>query len=93
MKYIDVLWKHEFSWEPVRLISEIDAKGYEVRKLEFFRNGRVGYAEPERSTTGTELGDVPVPPLEEINSDPQFEGVEIAGDEFEELWAIHVEST
>ena len=42
--YIDVEWRHELPPEPIRLASEIDAHRMEIRKLEFFRGGSVGWA-------------------------------------------------
>lgn len=87
---IDVAWKHAFETEPVRLVSVLDRDRYEVRKLEFFRDGRVGFADDARSSHGTELGTVPVPSLVEINADPEFDGREITLEDFETLWSRHV---
>ncbi|MPV64341.1 DUF6881 domain-containing protein [Burkholderia sp. BE17] len=87
---IDVLWKHAFAAEPIRLVSVLDRDRNEVRKLEFFRDGRVGFADETRSSLGTELGTVPVPPLVEINVDPEFEAQEITLEIFEALWIRHV---
>ncbi|XBO33895.1 hypothetical protein ABIS02_41030 (plasmid) [Paraburkholderia fungorum] len=33
--FIDVAWTHDFEAEPIRLVSQLDSKRYEVRKLEF----------------------------------------------------------
>lgn len=89
MRYIDVQWIHENSQDPIRLVSELESERNEVRKLEFFRYGTVGIASSSRTSAGTRLGETPVPALEEINSDPQFHGVEIERHEFEELWNKH----
>lgn len=90
MEYIDVMWHHEGSQDPIRLVSELDAQRYEVRKLEFFRSGAVGFARPGRHSEGTELGELPVPPLAEINASSEFTGTLIAGTAFEQLWHEHV---
>ncbi|WP_174931223.1 DUF6881 domain-containing protein [Burkholderia lata] len=87
---IDVAWKHAFEAEPIRLVSVLDRDRYEVRKLEFFRDGRVGFADEARSSHGTELGTVPVPSLVEINADPEFDAREITLEGFETLWSCHV---
>jgi len=89
MRYIDVRWHHADDEEPVRLISEIDGSGFETRKLEFYRDGRVGWAERCASHLGAELGIAPVPSLAEINIDPQFVGVELEAVAFEALWKQH----
>jgi hypothetical protein len=44
MTYIDVTWFHKLPTVPVRLVSELDDERYEVRKLEFFADGSVGFA-------------------------------------------------
>jgi hypothetical protein len=93
MEFIDVKWQHDNQEEPVRLVSELDAQRYETRKLEFFSNGVVGFAWASNSFGGTELGIGPVPPLSEINSDPQFAGTTITAAQFEALWAQHVKHT
>jgi hypothetical protein len=90
MEYIDVLWRHESEAEPVRLVSELDSLRMETRKLEFFISGAVGVASARNSVGGTELGSVAVPPLEEINNDPQFSARSITAAEFEALWEQHV---
>ncbi|MDF3833817.1 hypothetical protein P3W85_12785 [Cupriavidus basilensis] len=86
MEYIDVAWTHELSSEPVRLVSELDGERYETRKLEFFANGDVGFASAYLKTENTSLGIVPVPYLDEINADPEFDGVAITCEIFEALW-------
>ena len=89
MEYIDVTWNHESKNEPIRLVSELGNERYEVRKIEFFPNGEVGYASVEKANLGTRLGEAPVPPLEEINADPQFKGKSITSAEFESLWSSY----
>ncbi len=86
MEYISVIWKHDHRDEPVRLVSELDGERFEVRKLEFFRDGSVGFASQEGESGGTRIGEVAVPPLSQINDDPEFEGVAITQTQFEQLW-------
>ena len=90
MKYIDVKWLHSNPDEPVRLVSEIGPDRYETRKIEFWSDGRVGYASESGASPNTCLGDQPFPPLEEINSDAEFSGVEIDATVFETLWHQYV---
>lgn len=89
MTYIDVRWHHSSADDPTRLVSELDANRWERRKLEFFADGRIGYAGPAGATHGTRLGDAPVPSLEEINSQPEFDGDEVDAAVFESLWRAH----
>ncbi|WP_406869160.1 DUF6881 domain-containing protein [Paraburkholderia fungorum] len=87
---IDVEWKHDFAAEPVRLVSVLDNDRLELRKLEFFRDGRVGSSDGKRSTQGIQLGTLPVPALDAINADSQFEAKVMTLEAFETLWSFHV---
>ena len=89
MEYIDVAWRHTNPGDPVRLVSEVNESRDEVRKLEFWANGDVGFASSEKSSRDTILSVVPVPSLQEINADPQFVGVHIDAATFESLWSRH----
>ena len=89
MKYIDVRWQHSHADEPIRLVSEIGTDGVEVRKLEFFRDGRVGFASKKANSDSTRLGVTAVPDLPEINSEEEFSGISIDASAFEELWKRH----
>lgn len=89
-EFIDVQWLHSFKDEPTRIVSQLDALRKEIRKLEFFRSGIVGYAYDKHATHGTILGTVPIPSLSEINADPQFAGVLMFESEFEALWSRYV---
>ena len=44
MRYISVEWLHKFENEPVRLLSELDDEGFEIRKVEIFSDGSMGFA-------------------------------------------------
>ena len=68
------------------MISELDANRWETRKVEIFADGSKGYARRGEEAGGTALGQLPVPPLQEIASDPQFLPEEITKDEFEAIW-------
>lgn len=91
MEYIDVEWVHDSPENPTRLVSELDEARYETRKLEFFRDGRVGFSDSSRSSGGTDLGSEPVPPLEEINDQPEFRGISIDRTTFESLWSQYAD--
>ena len=90
MEYIDVKWLHSNLEDPVRLVSELGPGRFETRKLEFFPDGRVGFAAKAGSTHGTRLGERPVPPLAEINVQAEFSGTEITASDFENLWDQYV---
>ena len=86
MTYLKVIWKHSFGNEPVFLYSELNKERWELRKVEVFPNGKMGYASPGLSIGGTELSEKPLPSLEEIATDPQFEPVAISAADFDIIW-------
>jgi hypothetical protein len=88
MNYIRVQWLHAHSDEPVWMISELDANRSETRKIEIFADGSKGYARQGEEAGGTALGQLPVPPLQEIAADPQFRPEEITQEEFEAIWEV-----
>ncbi len=92
MRYIEVSWIHEFRDEPIRLVSELDPESFESRKLEFFRDGSVGFASHDVHSGGTELGTCEIPPLSKINSSGEFSSKEISKAEFEMLWYKYAKS-
>lgn len=86
MKYIKVTWRHNLPDEPVTLYSELGEDGYEVRKVEVFRDGTMTYADSENATGDTWLAEAPVPPIEEIAAQDEFTPELIAREEFERVW-------
>jgi hypothetical protein len=86
MKYLKVSWIHNFPDEPVLLYSEIDDARWEQRKVDFFADGTAVFASEAESHGNTGLCIEPLPTLEEIGSDPQFQPVEISPLEFEAAW-------
>jgi hypothetical protein len=69
------------------LFSECDDEGWEVRKVEMFRDGRIGYAGGLDSAGGTVLGERPTPDLAEITNQAEFDPTLIARREFEKVWS------
>jgi hypothetical protein len=90
--YIRVHWLHASPDDPVELWSELDAFREEVRKVETWHDGRVGYASCSEEIGGTRLGKVAVPMLDEINSDPQFQAEGITKVDFETRWIDAVQT-
>lgn len=86
MIYLKVNWKHEDQAYPVVLYSELDEDRWEVRKVEVFPDGRWTYASESQSIGGTVLGELPIPSLEEIAENLEFEPHLISESEFELAW-------
>jgi hypothetical protein len=88
MRYLRVSWHHEFPEEPVELFSEISDEGYETRKVQVFRDGRMERADAVSETSLTGLGEVPFPSVEEIASQEEFTPAVISKMEFERMWSL-----
>jgi hypothetical protein len=86
MEYLKVRWLHRFEDEPILMLSELDERRFEVRKVEVFADGRTGFASEETAAGGAMLGEVPVPSSDKISSDPQFVVEELLPEEFEAAW-------
>ncbi|GAA3206936.1 DUF6881 domain-containing protein [Actinocorallia longicatena] len=86
MRYVKVTWQHEFDDEPILYLSELGDDGYETRKVQIFRDGRVEWADEQRETATVGLSEIPFPSLEEISNQPEFEAEEIGAEEFEQAW-------
>jgi hypothetical protein len=72
--------------EPIMLFSELDEERWEVRKVEVFADGRLSYANERGSFGMTKLGDQPVPALEVLAANAEFELAEITRAEFDEIF-------
>ncbi|MFC4913732.1 DUF6881 domain-containing protein [Actinomadura gamaensis] len=90
--YLRVEWFHDFSEEPVDIYSEVGDDGYEVRKVEVFRDGRLQYAGDRHEAGGTSLSEAPVGTVAEIAAQDGFRPRVIDRQEFEETWARAVET-
>jgi hypothetical protein len=92
MRYLRVRWNHEDATEPILLLSELDDEANEIRKIELFRDGTIGFADSNNESESTVLSEKPflsekpLPSIEEIASDPQFTAEWIDRSEFERFW-------
>jgi hypothetical protein len=86
MRYQRVRWLQDSSEFPVVLYSEVDAEGWEVRKVDEYADGHRDLAGDGVATGQTALGEAQIPSIEEINVDPEFDAVEIGHAEFEAVW-------
>jgi len=91
MKFLKIEWIHEFADEPYIIYAELDDEGYEKRKIEIYKNGRIGYATQSSEIGGSILSEHPYPPVEEITTNPEFIPVKISKEEFESIWNEIVE--
>jgi hypothetical protein len=85
MKYLAVRWVHSDPEYPVLRLGEYDGGGWEQRKIDVYRDGRVGFADAHEERDA-ELALVPMPGLEEIAAETESAPVEITRAEFERFW-------
>lgn len=84
--YIYSKWHNSPAGCPSEFYSELDSRRFETRKIELFSDGRKGFSDGQRSTEGTRLGIEPVPPVDEIRSQPEFSINVISAKDFEQKW-------
>lgn len=87
MRYVKVAWEHDSPDYPVLYFSELGEDGYEVRKVQFYRDGRPEWADENHETATVGLAEVPFPSIEEISAQPGFRAELITSDEFERAWS------
>ena len=88
MNYYKCKWLTATKEDPFRIIFEVGKDNFETRKIEFCFNGTYGYAYDRVEFNGTRLGIVPIPSLEEIKQNPEFQISEINKEEFEFIWGL-----
>ncbi len=86
MQHIQVKWHQEHLDEPVGIYGKYNTEGWEMRKLEVFRSGSVGYVDAQQQVGTSALAEVKLSAINEINADPQFSAREIEPSQFERLW-------
>jgi len=86
MRYVKTIWNHELDDEPVHYFSELDEDGYEVRKVQLFRDGRSEWADTDHETASVGLSEIPFPSVAEISESEECAAEEISAENFEEIW-------
>lgn len=86
MIYLKIRWVHDNSKEPSEILVELDEDRYELRKIEKFKGGAIGFTSEGVNVNCAQLSDLPVPSLEDINGDTQFKAEHISAGEFEVEW-------
>lgn len=86
MWYSRVAWHHDLPSEPVGYLSEVGEDGWEVRRVQSYRDGRLEWADGSRETDTVGLSEIPVD-FDDIESQPEFQAFKISAQEFEEAWA------
>jgi len=86
VSWLHTVWVSAPHDEPVEWYDELDVLRRSIRCVRRFRDGSVkadSYASPDWRS---EMPDQPIPPLEEINENPDFVAKEISKQEFEVAW-------
>ena len=73
--------------EPVICVTEFDENGFENRRVEIWRSGRVGYAGENGSSNDTGLGSYQFMGMDQFDDEPYL-AVEITRAEFENHWNL-----
>ncbi|MBE9556352.1 MAG: hypothetical protein IMF08_05795 [Proteobacteria bacterium] len=88
MIYLKVHWSHDSEKQPVAFYCEMEDDRMEIRKVELYADGSLGYANEKRSSGKTTLGALPMPTIAELSASPNHEAHEITRTEFDEIWSL-----
>ena len=84
--HLKVYWLHDFPDEPTIIYSEVDDNGWEIRKIEQYRDGRADIAYSDIETGSTRLAEVQYSPIEEISAQDEFWPALITSADFAAAW-------
>ncbi len=87
MRYVKVTWHHDFDDEPVLYFHEVGPDDYETRRVQTYRDGHSEWADENHETATAGVAEIPIAPIEEIASQPEFDAEDITRDQFETEWA------
>ena len=86
VSWIHGVWVSAPDNEPIDWFDELDALRWSIRCVRRFRDGSMRACSYASSNWRDEMPEAPIPPLKEINSNPEFRAKEITKEEFEILW-------
>ncbi|MGW5604882.1 DUF6881 domain-containing protein [Streptomyces sp. NPDC003753] len=86
MRYWKVIWHHDFEKEPVVFFSEIGDDGYETRKVQEYRDGRILCTDGTDETAEIGLSEIPVGRIEDVAAQAEFSAFIISAADFEAAW-------
>ncbi|MEV6348072.1 hypothetical protein [Actinoplanes sp. NPDC051851] len=86
MWYLRVLWHHDQPGDPVEYFSEVGDDGWEVRRVQRYRDGRLEWADGTRETNSVGLSEAPID-FDEIALQAEFGAFVISEAEFEQEWS------
>jgi hypothetical protein len=85
-RYIAFRWLHAYELVPVAIYAEINDRGFENRRIDEFRDGRLERTDRYEPDLRTSLSQIEVPFPEELADDPVREVLPITREGFEALW-------
>ncbi|GEM59314.1 hypothetical protein B0A78_03835 [Flavobacterium columnare NBRC 100251 = ATCC 23463] len=88
MRYIEINWKHNSIEEPYKYILQIDVDDFEIKKMEFYKNGIVKYAdlETEKGTFLTPYEFEGLDTYNFISNLEEMQAFEISEENFKTQW-------
>ena len=87
MLYYKTIWNHRNDYDPIIMYSEIDAEGFETKRLDIYHDGHVAYFD---TRTPLELGEAPYPSdFDVINATDEFDVSEISAIDFENILKMY----
>jgi hypothetical protein len=87
--YIHVIWKAPAAGQPVGYYDEICASQWSLRCMREFSDGTIHAFHKNSYNWRDVMPEAPIPTVDEINADPQFQARYITKKKFDALWVQH----
>src|SRR5437762_755633 len=84
--YFMCTWLAASSDEAFQYWDELDEERWSIRCVRKYRDGSFEAYSYDSPNWRDEMPEAPIPPVQEVNQDAQFDAREISGSEFEAIW-------
>ena len=68
MKFIKIIWEHDYEDEPITILIEIDDNRMENKRIEIYKDGNSKFASKPDHLDLNRLSESPFPPVEKFNA-------------------------
>jgi len=90
MKYLKVRWLHNIKEDPVIFYYELDNFDNEIKKIEIYVDGSVGYADDKFQLNGSIISECKISTFDEIAKQKEFIPENITKEEFYQIYQERV---
>ncbi|KUL61904.1 MULTISPECIES: DUF6881 domain-containing protein [Streptomyces] len=86
MEYWKVHWHHDYDQEPIVIYSEVGSDGYETRKIQEHRDGKILRSDASHESREIGLSEIPVGDIKDVAAQAEFSAFLISRADFDAVW-------